>query len=50
MPAGEAGVVIGQGTVLFCRRAQVFEVWAPDLAAARQLARQLDRLALEGGE
>lgn len=48
--AGEACVVIGEGTVLFCRRAQVFEVWAPDLAAARQLALELDRLALEAGE
>lgn len=50
MTAGEACVVIGEGTVLFCRRAQVFEVWAPDLAAARQLALELDRLALEAGE
>lgn len=50
VPAGEACVVIGGRAVLFCRRAQVFAVEAPDLAAARQLALELDGLTLRAGE
>lgn len=44
LPAGEVCVVVGSSVVLFCRRAQVFAVEAPDLETARQLALELDGL------